>query len=80
MSLNLINITPVLPSDDLDRDNDWYVRLGFSLISKDDLYAVLKRDQSNIHLQWHANTMEDPLNGGSVIKLFVQNILVIFKS
>lgn len=43
------------------------------------MYAVLKRENLSIHLQWHANTKEDPLLGGSVIKIFVQNIKPIFE-
>ena len=43
------------------------------------MYACLKRENLFIHLQWHADTEDDPLLGGSVIKLFVKNIQPIFK-
>jgi len=42
------------------------------------MYAVLKRDNLYIHLQWHANTKEDPLLGGSVIKIYVVSIKPLF--
>lgn len=42
------------------------------------MYAVLRREKLFIHLQWHEDTEEDPLLGGSVIKIFVQNIHVAF--
>ena len=43
------------------------------------MYAVLKRDKPYIHFQWHAETKDDPLHGGSVIKIFVKDIQPIFK-
>lgn len=43
------------------------------------MYAGLKREQLFIHLQWHADTKDDPLLGASVIKLFVRNIQPIFE-
>ncbi len=80
MNTSIIGITPVLPSENIDRDVDWYQKyVGFNLIHKDDMYAVLRRDQHFIHLQWHADTEDDPLLGGSVIKLFVDHIDPIFK-
>ena len=42
------------------------------------MYAVLKREDIYIHLQWHADTDDDPLLGGSVIRIFVKNITSIF--
>ena len=38
----------------------------------ENIYASLKREHLSIHLQWHADTKEDSLLGGSVIKLFVK--------
>jgi hypothetical protein len=32
-----------------------------------------------MHLQWHADTVDDPLLGGSVMKIFVKNIQPIFQ-
>lgn len=77
---NLLEISPVLPSQDINRDVDWYEHFaGFKLLHKDNMYAVMKRDNFCIHLQWHADTEDDPLLGGSVIKLFVRDIEPIFK-
>ncbi|SNY95141.1 glyoxalase/bleomycin resistance/extradiol dioxygenase family protein [Flagellimonas pacifica] len=75
----LLEITPVLPSQDINRDVEWHSKhTGFELRSKDKMYACLKRDNLFIHLQWHADTKDDPLLGGSVIKIFVKNIEPIF--
>ena len=32
-----------------------------------------------LHLQWHANTDEDPLLGGSVIRFLTKDIQLIFE-
>jgi hypothetical protein len=42
------------------------------------MYAELYRDNICIHLQWHANTENDPLLGGSVIRIEVKNIKPLF--
>ena len=80
MKTNLQQIVPVLPSENIKRDVDWHKKYtGFLPIHFNDMYAVLKKDDLNIHLQWHANTNEDPLLGGSVIKFFVDDIIPIYK-
>ena len=80
MKTELIEISPVLPSQNIDRDVAWYEKqLGFQLLYKDEMYAVMKRENLHIHLQWHADTDDDPLLGGSVIKIFVKNITPIFQ-
>ncbi|MBR9920126.1 MAG: glyoxalase/bleomycin resistance/extradiol dioxygenase family protein [Bacteroidetes bacterium] len=80
MNTQLLEISPVLPSQDIDRDVAWYQKYtGFEMVHKDEMYAVLKRKQLCIHLQWHADTEDDPLLGGSVIKIFVKNITPIFE-
>ena len=80
MDTQLLKIAPVLPSQEIDRDINWYKKyLGFDVIHKDNMYAVLSRKNLTIHLQWHADTEDDPLLGGSVIKIFVQNIQPIYK-
>lgn len=38
------------------------------------MYAILVREQQCIHLQWHADTTDDPLLGGSVCRIFVKDI------
>jgi len=80
MKTQLLEITPVMPSQDIDRDVAWYEKnVGFELLHKDDMYAVMRRENLFIHLQWHADTEDDPLLGGSVIKIFVKNIDPIYK-
>ena len=49
------------------------------MVFNNNTYAVLKRKNLSIHLQWHANTKDAPLLGGSVVKFFVKNIHPIFE-
>lgn len=73
-------IIPVLPSADIARDIDWYrAKTGFQPVFADDMYAVLLREQLCLNLQWHADTDDDPLLGGSVIRICVKNIRPIFE-
>jgi len=66
---------PVLPSADIARDVKFYVEgLGFSEIFSDNLYALLRRQNLELHLQWHAGTPEDPLLGGSVVRLITEDV------
>jgi hypothetical protein len=72
-------IIPVLPSSDIARDIVWYEeKTGFKTIFFDNMYALLQRDNLCMHLQWHVDTEEDPLLGGSVIRIFVKNIRPLF--
>ena len=77
----LLNIIPVLPSADIPRDLLWYEKhAGFSVnFNHDNMYASISRAHIEIHLQWHADTEDDPLLGGSVIRIFVKNIRPIFE-
>ncbi|GGI56148.1 glyoxalase/bleomycin resistance/extradiol dioxygenase family protein [Winogradskyella haliclonae] len=80
MKTKLLHASPVLPSQDIDRDVAWYEKyLGFSLLYKDAMYAVMRRENIYFHLQWHADTEDDPLLGGSVMKIFVDDIQPIFE-
>lgn len=75
----LLDIIPVLPSQDIDRDVEWYSKyVGFTHTYKDKMYALLSRGQHRIHLQWHADNDDDPLLGGSVIRITVSDIYPIF--
>ena len=75
----LLQISPVLPSEDIDRDVAWHQKYtGFELVQKDNMYAMLKREHQYLHLQWHADTEQDPLLGGSVVKIFVSDIQPYF--
>lgn len=77
---NFIQIEPVLPSQNIERDLIWYEKhTGFQRKFGDHMYVGIERDGVYIHLQWHADTEEDPLLGGSVIKLFVKDIQPIFQ-
>ena len=78
-SSGLLRIIPVLPSADIARDVDWYnIKTGFQPVFADKMYAVLHRDNLSIHLQWHADTKDDPLLGGSVIRIEVKNTRQLF--
>lgn len=80
LDTQLLGISPVLPSGDIDRDVKWYQeKTGFELVHGDSMYAVMRREHLFIHLQWHADTEDDPLLGGSVIKIFVENLAPIFQ-
>src|SRR3954465_9689833 len=79
MKTEILNIIPVLPSADIRRDITWYAeKAGFETYFADNMYAVLYRDKICIHLQWHADTENDPLLGGSVIRIAVKNIKPLF--
>jgi len=68
-------IIPVLPSADIKRDLEWYEQYaGFEYCFGDEGYAGLNRDNLEFHLQFHHGTEEDPVNGGSVMKIFVKDI------
>ena len=80
MKTEFLEISPVLPSQNIKRDLEWYEKkTGFRAVRQDQMYAVMTRDRIFIHLQWHADTENDPLLGGSVIKIFVKNIESIFQ-
>lgn len=70
---------PVLPSADIDRDIAWYrEKAGFEPYFGDNMYAGIMRENIYLHLQWHADTSDDPLLGGSVVRIFVKNIEPLF--
>ncbi|MDY8137437.1 VOC family protein [Aquimarina sp. 2201CG5-10] len=79
MAIKLPIIVPVLPTADLQRDLEWYsAKTGFKPLFVHDMYAGIRRGDLTIHLQWHADTEDDPLLGGSVIKIFVDDVQSIF--
>jgi hypothetical protein len=79
MKTKFIGIIPVLPSTNIERDLEWYQeKAGFSQTFAADGYAGLARENIHIHLQWHANSSEDPLLGGSVVKIFVDGVESLF--
>ena len=79
MNTEFFTIIPVLPSANVARDIAWYEeKTGFKKYFSDKMYAVLCRENLTIHLQWHADTEDDPLLGGSVIRIYVKNIKPLF--
>jgi hypothetical protein len=80
MKTEILNTIPVLPTSDIGRDIVWYKeKMGLEVYFSDNRYAVLYRDNLCLHLQWHADTEDDPLLGGSVVRIYVKNIQPLFK-
>jgi hypothetical protein len=78
--MKFLAITPVLPSADIGRDVRFYEeKAGFTTVFFDKMYAVLHRGPVFVHLQWHADTSEDPLLGGSVVRIAVEKIGPVFE-
>ena len=79
MKSKILEVCPVLPSQNIERDAEWYKNhVGFEVLHQDKMYAVIKRDELCLHLQWHADNDDDPLLGGSVIRIIVDNLMPIF--
>ncbi len=79
MQPEFMQIIPVLPSSDIARDTAWYgEKAGFSIHYSDNMYAVLYRGAITLHLQWHAGTADDPLLGGSVVRIQTKDIRPVF--
>ncbi|UZD22062.1 glyoxalase/bleomycin resistance/extradiol dioxygenase family protein [Algoriphagus halophytocola] len=81
MKTTFIGAVPVLPSQDISRDLKWYEdKFGFVRTFGDHMYAGMRLEEVEVHLQWHADTPDDPLLGGSVVRIFVKNIEPYFES
>jgi len=79
MSSKFRHVTPVLSTSNIKRDIKWYEeKVGFKYCTSQEGYAVLCRDNTWIHLQWHHNNEDDPVYG-SVVKIFVDDIQPIFE-
>lgn len=79
MTSTFPGIAPVLPSTDIVRDVAWYRdKAGFEQVFGDKMYAMIHRENIRIHLQWHADTSDDSLPGGSVVRIFVKDIQSLF--
>lgn len=75
----ILEVVPVLPSADIQRDIEWYKeQLGCLFVGGNHMYSVLRLNRITLHLQWHADTEEDPLLGGSDIRIFVEDINTVF--
>jgi hypothetical protein len=80
MDTTFLATIPVLPTTDIERDVRWYQeKMGLQCYFADKMYAVLYRDNLSLHLQWHADTADDPLLGGSVVRILVKNIQALFE-
>lgn len=80
MNATFLHAIPVLPTADMARDIRWYQeKMGLQVHFSDKMYAVLYRDNLILHLQWHADTVDDPLPGGSVVRILVRNIQPLFE-
>lgn len=80
MDTTFLLTIPVLPTTDIERDVRWYQeKMGLQIYFADKMYAVLYRDNLCLHLQWHADTADDPLLGGSVVRILVKNIQPLFE-
>ena len=80
MKTKLLEIAPVLSSQNIERDIAWYKKnVGSTTLYSDKMYALLQCDSINMHLQWHADTEDDLLLGGSVIRVMVDDIQPIYK-
>ena len=76
----LLQTIPVLPTANMERDLEWYEKhTGFKKAFGDHMYAGIRRGPLELHLQWHADTPDDPLLGGSVVRIFVEGIQEIFE-
>ncbi|SFA87853.1 VOC family protein [Algoriphagus aquimarinus] len=81
MKTEFLCTVPVLPSQNIARDIDWYSHnFGFVKTFGDHMYAGMRLEDIVIHLQWHADTAADPILGGSVVRIFVKNIEPYFES
>ena len=77
---NILGVIPVLPSLNIDRDIKWYnEKAGFECAYSDKMYAIIYKENVRLHLQWHADTPNDPLLGGSVIRIYVSDINPVFQ-
>ena len=79
----LLAVHPVLPSKDVAASLSFYLdRLGFELLFKDDpsvpRYAGIRRDDVELHLQWH-----DPAEWSAVerpmLRLHVEQVDALFE-
>jgi len=74
------NILPVLSSNDIKRDLEWYKnKLGcrHTFGNPESGYVGLALEQISFHLQWHQGDANDPINA-SVVKIFVTDIRTIY--
>jgi catechol 2,3-dioxygenase-like lactoylglutathione lyase family enzyme len=77
---NFLNISPVLPVNDIKAEIEFFERLGFknaydSLNYTDKLdYAVMNRDGQNVHLQFQFEEDMPSKNAAQQIKIWVTDL------
>jgi uncharacterized glyoxalase superfamily protein PhnB len=80
-----LSLHPVLQATDVTAAIEWYVdRLGFQLAFRDDplapRYAAVRRDQIELHLQWHDETSFRPDRGDALmLRLLVEDPDALFR-
>lgn len=73
--ISIKNTIPVLSSINIASDVKWYVeQLKFKCAFQNEGYAILKLNSCELHLQWHANTDEDPHIKGAVVRFLVDGL------
>ena len=77
------SVQPVLPAKDVGKALDFYTnKLGFEIVFKDDeentKYAGIKRDEIELHLQWHDEKDFDSV-GKPALRFVIQDVDSLFE-
>lgn len=80
----LKQIHPVLPVKDVSKAVDYFInKLGFKLAftdaTSDKVYAGVRRDAIEIHLQWHDEKEWISRLDGPMLRIYVENIDDLFE-
>lgn len=67
-----ITVAPILPVHDMDRAIRTYEHLGFSIVHRYETYALLSREEVDIHLS-HVEKF-DPAHNTSAVYLYVDDV------
>lgn len=84
MTAKLHSVQPVLMVRDVERSLAFYARLGFALVFRDHtqaaLYAGVRRDQVELHLQWHdASLWEGPARDLPTYRFVVREVDALYE-
>jgi catechol 2,3-dioxygenase-like lactoylglutathione lyase family enzyme len=83
MNARLLQLHPVLAARDMAASVDFYLALGFAVLMRTvehPQYAVLKRDDVELHLQWADPTQFVPGLDRPVYRILVSDLDGLFKS
>lgn len=69
------SLVAVLPSADLDRAEDWYVDLGFTVEASYPGYRILRAGEVSLHLRHQHDA--DPARSESGVYLYLASALVL---